>query len=230
MTSEHPSAIKVWDAWIRLFHWTLVLLFAFQIYSGNTGGNILQWHMYAGYAVLALVLFRVAWGFAGSSHARFASFVAGPGKTAGFARKLFSRAPASVVGHNPVGGWMVLALLASLALQAGTGLFANDDIATEGPLAVLVSRNLSSRLTSIHRWNAYVLIALASLHVAAIVFHRIVKNENLVAAMITGIQRVPPETAQLAATARFVGAWRAVTLLAAALAAVYLLVRLPSFL
>ena len=227
MEREHLSAVKVWDGWVRFFHWTLVLLFAFQLYSGKTGGNIMQWHMVAGYGVLALVLFRVTWGFAGSTHARFASFVAGPAEALRFARKLFSRAPAAVVGHNPLGGWMVVALLVSLALQAGTGLFANDDIATEGPLAGLVARSVSDRLTSIHRWNAYVLIALSSIHIAAILFHRIVKKEDLVAAMFTGIQRVPPDTARLAATARFVSVWRALALLAAAVAAVYVIVRLP---
>jgi len=227
MNSEPLSEIKVWDGWIRFFHWALVLLFGFQIYSGKTGGNIMQWHMFAGYAILTLVLFRVAWGFAGSTHARFASFVAGPMETVRFALRLFSRAPAAVVGHNPLGAWMVIALLATLALQAGTGLFANDDIATEGPLAGFVPRSVSDRLTSIHRWNAYVLIALSAAHIAAIVFHGVVKKENLVAAMFTGIKRVPPEIARLAAPARFASAWRALALLALAAAAVALLLRLP---
>ena len=228
MDSDRYSSIKVWDAWIRFFHWSLVLLFAFQLYSGNTGGNVMQWHMYAGYAVLALVLFRVAWGFAGSTHARFASFVEGPVVTARFAARLFSREPAPAVGHNPLGGWMVVALLASLALQAGTGLFANDDIATEGPLAALVSKNVSDRLTSIHRWNAYVLIALAATHIAAIAFHWIVKKENLVPAMFTGVKKVAPETAQGLVGVRNVGAWRGPVLLALAGAAVYLVLRLAS--
>lgn len=228
MNSVNLSAIKVWDAWIRFFHWSLVLLFAFQIYSGKTGGNIMQWHMIAGYGVLVLILFRVAWGFVGSTHARFASFLAGPARTVRFARRLFSRGSTAVVGHNPLGGWMVIALLASLAVQAGTGLFANDDIATEGPLAVLVPRNVSDRLTTIHRLNAYVLVVLAALHVAAIVFHRVVKKEALVAAMVTGVQRVPAEVAGIAPKTRFVGAGRAVALLALAIMVVYLLLRLPS--
>lgn len=228
MNSANLSAIKVWDAWIRFFHWSLVVLFAFQIYSGKTGGNIMQWHMVGGYGVLALVLFRVAWGFAGSTHARFASFLAGPAQAARFARRLFSRESAAVVGHNPLGGWMVVALLASLALQAGTGLFANDDIATEGPLAVLVPRSVSDRLTTIHRLNAYVLLLLAAAHVAAIVFHRVVKKERLVAAMVTGTQCVPAEVASRATKPRFVSAWRAVMLLALAIVFVGLLVRLPA--
>jgi len=228
MNSDLDASIKVWDLWIRFFHWSLAMLFAFQVYSGNTGGNVMQWHMYAGYAVLALILFRVAWGFAGSTHARFASFVAGPVATARFAGRLFSRAPAAVVGHNPLGGWMVVALLASLAVQAGTGLFANDDIATEGPLAVLVSKDVSDRLTTIHRWNANVLIALAVMHIAAIAYHWIVKKENLIPAMFTGIKKVPPELAERAPDPRTVGMWRAPALLALAVAAVYLVLQLPS--
>lgn len=225
MESVDASEVKVWDAWVRFFHWALVLLFAFQLYSGKTGGNLMLWHIYSGCGILALVLFRAMWGFAGSTYARFASFVAGPVRVVRFARALFSRAPAPAAGHNPLGGWMVLALLASLALQAGTGLFANDDIATEGPLAALVSKSLSDRLTSVHRWNAIALMALAGLHVVAVLYHWVVKKENLVGAMFTGVKRLPRHTAELAAPARFVGAGRAFALLALACAAVYLLVR-----
>jgi len=227
METEDLSAIPVWDSWVRLFHWALACLFAFQLYSGHTGGNIMQWHLYAGYVVLTLVLFRVAWGFAGSTHARFASFVAGPVETARFARRLFSRGSAAVVGHNPLGGWMILVLLASLLLQAGTGLFANDDIATEGPLAALVTKSVSDRLSSIHRWNAKLLILLSCLHVAAIVFHMVAKKEKLVSAMFTGVKHVPLHVARSSAGARFVSAWRAVALLALAAVAVYVVVRLP---
>jgi len=227
METDDFSAIPVWDSWVRFFHWALVLLLAFQLYSGHTGGNIMQWHLVAGYGVLTLVVFRVAWGFAGSTHARFASFVAGPAQTARFARRLFSRGSAAVVGHNPLGGWMVLALLACLLLQAGTGLFANDDIATEGPLAALVTKGLSDRLSSIHRWNAKLLIALSCLHVAAIVFHRIAKKERLVSAMFTGVKRVPADVARSSVETRFVSAWRALALLSLAALIVYAVVRLP---
>jgi len=227
METEDLSTVPVWDSWVRFFHWALVCLFAFQLYSGHTGGNIMQWHLVAGYGVLTLVLFRVAWGFAGSTHARFASFVAGPVQTTRFARRLFSRDSTAVVGHNPLGGWMILVLLASLLVQACTGLFANDDIATEGPLAVLVTKSVSDRLSSIHRWNAKLLILLSCLHVAAIVFHRIAKKENLVSAMFTGVKRLPPDVARSSAEARFVGAWRAVALLSLAAAIVYVVVRLP---
>src|SRR5512139_224073 len=100
--------VKVWDVPVRLFHWLLVLLFAFMIFSGKVKGDWLEWHMRAGYTILALVLFRVIWGLAGSTYARFSSFLAGPSACLDFAKKLFTRTPAPYAGHNPLGGWMVL--------------------------------------------------------------------------------------------------------------------------
>ena len=218
-------AVKVWDLPVRLFHWLLVALFLFMFFSGKTKGNWMEWHMYAGYAILALVLFRVLWGFAGSTHARFASFLAGPGRSFAFARKLLSREPAQVAGHNPLGGWMVVVLLGALLLQAGCGLFANDDISLEGPLSRLVSKEMSDRLTTIHYYNFYVLLGLAAVHVLAVLFHVFVKKENLVSAMFTGEKKLDAATEVPAA--RFASSWLALTLLVLALAAVYLIVKRP---
>ena len=155
---EPHRAVKVWDLPVRLFHWALVALFAFMFFSGKMKGNWMEWHMYSGYTILALVLFRILWGFAGGTFARFSSFVAGPGAGIAFMRKLLSGAPAHVAGHNPVGGWMVLVMLVGLLVQAGTGLFSNDDISIEGPLSKFVSKDLSDRLTSIHYYNFLVLL------------------------------------------------------------------------
>jgi cytochrome b len=226
--SQSKHAIKVWDVPVRLFHWTLLALFAFLFWSGKTGGNAMVWHMYAGYAVLALVIFRVLWGFAGSTHARFTSFLAGPRRMFDFARALLSRSPAHSVGHNPLGGWMVVVLLGSLALQASTGLFANDDIATEGPLTALISKELSDRLTTIHRWNFDFLLICAGLHVLAVLFHVFVKKENLVAAMFTGVKTFDGEVVGFKGSAvRFASSWLALGLFVLALVAVYLIVKRP---
>jgi cytochrome b len=216
--------VRVWDLPVRLVHWSLVLLVAFQIYSGNVGGNLMRWHMLAGYAILAVVLFRLAWGVAGSTTARFSQFLAGPRAALGFARRLWSRAPTSFAGHNPVGGWMVLALLALLAVQAGSGLFANDDISTEGPLAVLVSKATSDRMTAIHHVTQKLLLALISLHVLAVLYHWRVLKENLIRAMFTGVKRLPAELAQEMSAVRFASSWRALGLLVAAAVLVWLLV------
>jgi len=209
---------------VRLFHWSLALLVAFQFYSGNVGGNLMRWHMLAGYAILALVLFRIAWGLVGSTTARFAHFLAGPRAALAFARRLLSRSPAPHAGHNPIGGWMVIALLGALALQASSGLFANDDIATEGPLAVLVSKATSDRMTAVHHANFVVLAVLTALHVCAVLYHWLVKKEDLIGAMFTGIRRLPDDVAQGISAARFESAWRALGLIAAVSVLVWLVV------
>ena len=218
--------VKVWDAPVRLFHWLLVLLFAFMFVSGNLKGDWMEWHMRSGYAILALVLFRILWGFAGSTFARFSSFLAGPSAGIAFAGKLLARTPAPSAGHNPLGGWMVLALLLALLFQVGTGLFANDDILIEGPLAPLVSKALSNQLTSWHYWNTNVLLALVAVHLLAVLYHAVVMKENLIGAMFTGLKRMPADAAGIV-VARFTSLWLALVLLAVAAIAVYLIVKRP---
>ena len=218
--------VKVWDAPVRLFHWLLVLLFAFMFLSGKLKGDWMEWHMRSGYAILALVLFRIMWGFAGSTYARFSNFLAGPSAGIAFVRKLLARAPAHSAGHNPLGGWMVLALLLALLFQAGTGLFANDDILIEGPLAPLVSKAVSNQLTSWHYWNTNVLLALVAVHVLAVLYHAFFMKENLIGAMFTGLKRMPADAAGVM-MARFSSPWLALVLLAVAAIAVYLIVKRP---
>ena len=210
--------IKVWDAPVRLFHWLLVALVALSVSTGYLGGNLMQWHIRSGCAILGLLIFRLLWGFAGSGTARFASFVRGPRAALGYARGLFSRRPSHTPGHNPLGGWMVMLLLASALLQAGTGLFSNDDIATEGPLYDKVSKATSDAITAVHTTNAVVLLALIGLHVAAVLFYLWYKRENLLWPMFSGVKRV---RAQALAPVRFAGALRALALAAISAAALY---------
>jgi cytochrome b len=224
-SSETP--VKVWDAPVRLFHWALVLLVVFMYVSAQLKGDWMTWHMRSGYAILALVFFRVLWGFAGSSTARFSSFLAGPAVCLRFAKRLLKREPVAFASHNPLGGWMVVGLLLALLVQAGTGLFANDDIATEGPLAGLVSKEMSDRLSTIHYWNFNGLLLLAGLHIAAVLYHWGMMKENLIGAMFTGVKRLPAEVATGGAAARFASPWLALALLAVAALAVYLIVKRP---
>jgi cytochrome b len=221
------DSVKVWDLPVRLFHWVLVMLFAFMFYTGKSGSEWIEWHMRSGYAILALVLFRLMWGFAGSTHARFSSFLAGPAASIGFAKKLFARAPAPYAGHNPLGGWMVLVMLLALLAQAGTGLFANDDLLSEGPLASLIAKELSDRLTSFHSWNFNLLLLLAALHIIAVLYHWGFMKENLIGAMFTGKKRLPANTGPGNAAVRFASPWLALALLAVAAVAVYLIVKRP---
>ena len=220
-TSEAPDAsvkIRVWDAPVRLFHWLLVALVALSVCTGYLGGNLMQWHIRSGCAILGLLIFRLLWGFAGSSTARFAHFVRGPRAALGYARGLLSRTPSHTPGHNPLGGWMVVLLLLSAALQAGSGLFSNDDIATEGPLYAKVSKATSDAISALHQANAVVLLALIGLHVAAVLYYLWYKRENLLWPMFTGTKRVP---AQALPPLRFAGVTRALALAALAAAALY---------
>lgn len=189
--SPTTVTVKVWDWPVRAFHWATVILLCAAWATAEIGGNAMVWHMRVGYALLTLVLFRVLWGFAGSRYARFGSFLRGPADVVGYAKSLAARLHAPTLGHNPLGGWSVVALLALLLVQASTGLFANDDIATDGPLVKLVSKAASDRITGIHHFNFNLLLTLVAIHVSAVVFHAVALKENLVHPMLTGVKRVP---------------------------------------
>jgi cytochrome b len=217
------NKILVWDLPLRLFHWLLVLLVVVSFVSAKIGGNAMQLHMLSGYTVLTLLLFRILWGFLGSTHARFASFVRGPVKVISYLRGHDAgRHP----GHNPAGAWSVIFMLLALLLQAATGLFANDDIATEGPLAKLVSKALSDRITGVHHLNVKLLLVLIGLHLSAIVFYLFHKRENLVKPMLTGFKDAAAGAGD--AAPKQGRAWVAAVLLAACAGCVYLLVKLPA--
>jgi cytochrome b len=199
----------IWDLPVRLFHWLVVGLVIVSFITGQIGGNAMVYHMYSGYSILALVIFRLLWGVFGSTYARFSHFVRGPAAFLAYAKTLLRRNPSHTAGHNPVGGAMVVALLLLLLVQAGTGLFANDDIFIEGPLAGWVGKETSDRLTGIHEFNIEILLVLVGLHVAAVLFYWLYKRENLVGPMLTGNK---PVAADAASPAVFPSVWRAVFL------------------
>ena len=187
------KTIRVWDLPIRLFHWLLVLCILGSFISVNIGGNAIQWHAYFGYSVLTLLIFRIIWGFVGSTHARFASFF--PNKKS-ILDYLQGKSP-RVLGHNPVGALSVFALLFVLCIQVTTGLFVDDEIAFQGPLAKYVSSSVSSFLSEIHEGNQVVILTLITIHIAAIWFYKKFKGENLIKPMISGdIEIVPSEVAK----------------------------------
>lgn len=205
MASDAPSStiqrVHVWDLATRVFHWLLVGLVVFLFISGKTGGNLMLWHSRAGALVLVLLVFRVVWGVIGSSTARFRAFVVGPKQAWVFARQLLGistrhtvtpaeGAATTVMGHNPLGGWMVVVLLLLLTIQVSTGLFANDDIAMVGPWAVHISKALSDRLTTVHRWNQWILLGCIAIHLLGVAFHVFIKKENLISAMISGVRKI----------------------------------------
>jgi len=182
--------VVLWDLPTRLFHWSLVVCTVSACASAQLGGDsALRLHFLSGYAVLTLVGFRLLWGFAGPQYARFGQFVRGPAATLGYAASLLrgrQGAYAGYPGHNPLGALSVLALLAVCATLAGSGLFARDDIASEGPLARLVSEALVGRCTRLHAWGEVILYTLVALHLCALAFYRLVQGEDLVLPMLTG--------------------------------------------
>ncbi|PWB58350.1 MAG: hypothetical protein C3F18_02710 [Nitrosomonadales bacterium] len=180
------NKIYVWDLPTRLFHWGLVALVAFQWLSGEFEDELLEFHLLGGYAILALVAFRLLWGFVGGQYARFGNFLRGVGPTLEYARALRAKTAPRYLGHNPLGGWMIVALLAMLALQGVTGLFASDEVLGGGPLRHLVSERLGEILTELHEGSFNVLIMLVVVHVASILAHRLFKGEDLVRPMLTG--------------------------------------------
>ena len=180
--------IRVWDLPIRLFHWLLVLGIILSFVTVKIGGNAMEFHARVGYCVLTLIVFRVCWGLIGSHHARFINFVPSP---KGLLNYLSGKAKVGL-GHNPLGALSVLALLFSIGLQAVTGLFANDDIAFEGPLAKHVSNETVALLTSIHHQNEKVLIVLIVVHLCAIFYYQKFKGENLIKPMLLGDKEIDP--------------------------------------
>ena len=177
----NSKKIRLWDLPTRLFHWLLVLSVAASIVSGQLGGNLIEVHGKIGLAIVGLIAFRLVWGFAGSTYARFAQFFPTPAKV-----KAYLRGEWRGVGHNPLGAFSVFGLLGLLAFQAFSGLFSNDDITFFGPLFDLVSKDLSNQLTGLHKQSSTLLFILIGLHLAAIAFYGHVKKDNLIKPMISG--------------------------------------------
>jgi cytochrome b len=173
----------VWDWPLRVFHWSLVIAVAGSFTTHYAGIEWFDWHRRCGYVVVVLIGFRLAWGFVGPQYSRFSSFLRGPRAVIDYLR---GRHPYPTAGHNPVGAVSVLAFLASLAIQAGTGLFANDEIANAGPFYGWVTQETSNRLTALHDLNSSLLLALIVAHLVAIVWYDGRRRLGLVRAFWTG--------------------------------------------
>lgn len=184
---EAPThRVRVWDGPLRAFHWLLLAAVASAIATGLLGGSWMVWHGRAGIAIVGLIAFRLAWGLVGSETARFAQFLPSPG-----ALRAYLTGRWQGVGHNPLGALSVMALLGLLAVQVGTGLFSNDDIAFAGPFSQRLDEDLVQSLTGWHHRLVNGLYALIALHLGAIAFYAVVKRVRLVPPMVTGWQDVP---------------------------------------
>ena len=206
--SGAPARLRIWDLPTRLFHWTLVPLLGLAWWTAEE--RMLDWHRLAGYSIFTLLVFRLIWGVAGSSTARFSHFVGGPVTLFRYVRgHMFHRRAAPAPGHNPVGGWSVLAMIALLATQVCLGFFSVDiDGMESGPFAYLVDFETGRVAAEWHEFVFNVILALTALHVVAILFYMIHRRDNLVGPMISGTRRWTGEQPVL----RFAPAWMALVI------------------
>jgi cytochrome b len=180
-------AVRVWDLPTRMFHWLLAACVVGSVVSAKVGGNAMVWHFRLGYVVFALLAFRILWGLMGGRWSRFGSFLYAPATVLRYLRRDVRAAEHLDVGHNPLGALSVFGLLAFLAAQVGTGLFADDEISNAGPLVKFVSGATSHLLSEWHEEvGQFVIIAMVVLHVGAIAFYWFRKKQNLVGPMLSG--------------------------------------------
>jgi len=196
--------VKVWDPLVRVGHWLLVAGFFITWFSEDDLETV---HAWAGYVVGAVVIVRVVWGFAGTRHARFTDFVFGAAKVTGYAKAMFTRHPVHYLGHNPLGGWMVVALLVMLSLTVWTGLelYAVEGkgplAATSGPVATAMANGDRKRSRvgkeefweDLHEFSANFTMFLVVLHILGVLFSSLIHRENLVRGMISGYKRQPDD-------------------------------------
>jgi cytochrome b len=188
----------VWDFPVRATHWMLAVLIPFSWWSATH--DQLPWHRLSGYTILGLLVFRLLWGFVGSSTARFSQFLRGPRSVIAY----LCGKVAPVAGHSPLGGWSVVAMLAVLAGQVGLGLFSVDEDSVEaGPLSKFLSFDASRAVAHLHGRLFWVLVGLIGLHIAAVGVYAL-RRRNLVGPMITGLAPV----AEDAVAVRLAPAWR----------------------
>jgi cytochrome b len=196
--AERTVPVKVWDGWVRLFHWGTAGCVLVSYFSAKSAAWNL--HYLSGYTLLTLVSFRILWGFVGSENARFWAFLRGPGAAMRQIAKFRRPEPDTETTHNAAGAWMVVLLLGLLLTQAVSGLFANHDVgftySQHGPLANAVSEATSERMTTLHVTLINWLLAAVAVHVLAVVSYRIVKGQDLVVPMVTGTKDLPASHAR----------------------------------
>jgi len=191
------KSVKVWDLFVRLSHWLIVLLVASAWLSSEIGDAEFKWHSWNGYALFVLVLSRLVWGFFGSTTARYSSFIKAPKSAFIYLQDMKKGNDAEYAGHNPAGGWMALMLWVVLLAQAVTGMFSSDDVIFDGPFSYYVSSGTVSTITGMHHLLFNVLMLLVMFHVFAVFYHQYVKKEKLIEAMITGNKTLSNETTAL---------------------------------
>jgi cytochrome b len=197
MAATDHRETRIWDVPTRLFHWSLVLLVGSNLFLIGPGGGVeTVIHFFIGYLIAGLLLFRMAWGFIGSPRSRFADFVRSWPTVEAYIQRLRALKPPRSIGHNPLGGWMIVLLLVTLATMVGTGLFASSRHAA-GPFAHLIPVGTTAAVGNIHQLISNFLIGLIIVHIAGVGVEWLLTGENLVKAMMNGRKRLSPELADV---------------------------------
>jgi cytochrome b len=183
---ESTRLIKVWDLPLRIFHWLLVVSF-FIAYL--TEDELLGIHVWAGYAVLGLLIFRIFWGFLGNDYARFSSFLCSPAKSYAYVKEAITIKSKRYLGHNPAGAFMITLLIASLFMTVISGLIVYAADQNLGPLAGLVGTRHEKLWEEIHEITANFTMLLVIVHVLGVAFESFIHNENLVKSMWNGYKK-----------------------------------------
>ncbi|MGB5082817.1 MAG: cytochrome b/b6 domain-containing protein [Burkholderiales bacterium] len=197
--SAAPNRVKVWDAFVRIFHWSAVALVLTLIPAAHFGMQ--EVHMALGIDLLALVAARLAWGAIGTTHARFSSFVVGPKTSLRYLGDVLRGRPQRHLGHNPAGGLMAVALLVVLAVALITGLLLQATLEFEGPLAGLLlpaSDAFVDSLRELHRGSVQALYGLVPVHVIGVLLASVQHRENLIWSMVTGYKSTQEEVTKCA--------------------------------
>ncbi len=191
---DQVHRVRVWDLFVRLFHWLLVVLVSVTALTGFLGEEWwLDYHVWAGYAIAALLVLRLIWGFAGSPYARFSSFVFSARETLGFVWDLVRGRPGHYTGHNPAGALMVFALLAVLTALTVSGIVLLGGQENQGLLAGVVSYATGAFMRDIHEWLAWGLLGMIGAHIGGVLLEGYLSRENLVRAMVTGYKKAAPQ-------------------------------------
>jgi len=185
------NTIKVWDMFVRIFHWGLVLAFSVAYITED---DFLGLHTLAGYVVLGLIGLRLIWGFIGPVHARFSDFTYSPATIKQFLKETLYLRAKRYIGHNPAGGAMILLMLMSLILTSASGIVVYGGQENAGPLAGLLanmSHDMAEVFEEVHEFLANFTLLLVIVHVAGVIVESLIHRENLIRSMITGLKRAP---------------------------------------
>ncbi len=203
-------AITVWDNSVRIGHWALAALFFVAFFTGEDEGFLFRIHLYVGYLILLIIIYRIAWGFIGSEHARFANFVRPWPDVKAHLKDALRLSPHAYLGHNPTGGWMIILMLITLILVIITGVMGAVGEGVSFPFFGGLPRYLSKAAEEIHEGAANMMMAMVGIHIIGVVAESLLSGENLIRSMIDGRKY---RSTGMSDSWR-VGTWRAIVLTA----------------